>query len=117
MEMEMEEERRTEDLECEDESTRKRRIKADAERLSEAVFSKETRDHLVRASTEIILAVDSMIPRDKIPEDVKQHYLAAKRETMLLVRTVLDAQINMVQDLETKREGPPEPGPRKIDLQ
>jgi hypothetical protein len=115
--MGMEEERRTEEQGCEDEATRKRRIKADAERMSEAVFSKETRDHLVRASTEIILAVDSMIPRDKIPEDVKVHYLAAKRETMLLIRTVLDAQIHMVQDLESKKEGPPDPGLRKIDLQ
>jgi hypothetical protein len=85
--------------------------------MSDAVFSKETRDHLVRASTEIILAVDSMIPRDKIPEDVKQHYLAAKRETMLLIRTLLDAQINMVMDLESKTEPPPEEGLRKIDLE
>jgi hypothetical protein len=113
----MEEERKAEGPECEDDAARKRRIKADAERMSEAVFSSETRDHLIRATTEIILAVDSMIPRDKIPEDVKQHYLAAKRETMLLVRSVLDAQINLVQDLETKREGPPEPGLHKIDLQ
>lgn len=113
----MDEERRAEDSGCEDDATRKRRIKADAERMSDTVFSKETRDHLVRASTEIILAVDSMIPRDKIPEDVKQHYLAAKRETMLLIRSVLDAQINMVMDLESKKEGPPEPGLRKIDLQ
>ncbi len=113
----MDEERLAEEPVCEDDAARKRRIKADAERMSEAVFSKETRDHLVRASTEMILAVDSMIPRDKIPEDVKQHYLAAKRETMLLIRSVLDAQINMVLDLESKKEAPPEPGLRKIDLE
>lgn len=113
----MDEEREAEGQECEDEAARKRRIKADAEKMSDAIFSKETRDHLVRASTEAILAIDSMIPRDKIPEDVKQHYLAAKRETMLLIKSVLDAQINMVQDLESKKEGPPEPGLKKIDLQ
>ena len=101
--------------ECEDEASRQRRIKMEAEKLSEAVFSKETRDHLVRAGTEIILAVDSMIPRDKIPEDVKQHYLAAKKETMLLIKSLLDAQITMVQDLQEKKEVP-EPGPRKIEL-
>ncbi len=113
----MEGERKTEGRGCEDEAARKRRIKADAEKMSDAVFSKETRDHLVRASTEVILAVDSMIPRDKIPEDVKQHYLAAKRETMLLIRSVLDAQITMVQDLESDKAAPPEPGLKKIDLQ
>jgi hypothetical protein len=114
----MEEERKVEGPACEDDAARTRRIKADAEKMSDAIFSKETRDHVVRASTEIILAVDSMIPRDKIPEDVKQHYLAAKRETMLLIRSILDAQINMVLDLESKEEPPPEePGLRKIDLQ
>jgi predicted component of type VI protein secretion system len=99
----------------EDEAARKRRIKMEAEKLSESVFSKETRDHLVRAGTEIILAVDSMIPRDKIPEDVKEHYLAAKKETLLLVKSLLDAQVTMVQDLQEKKEVP-EPGPRKINL-
>lgn len=100
----------------EDEAAHQRRIRYDAEKMGEAVFSRETRDHLVRASTEVILAIDSMIPRDKIPEDVKQHYLAAKRETLLLVRSVLDAQINMVRDLETKEE-PPETGLRKIEVE
>jgi len=113
----MEEEKRTEEQECEDEAERARRIKRDAEKLSESMFSKDTRDHLVRASTEMILALDSMIPRDRIPEDVKQHYLAAKKETLLLVKSILDAQITMVGDLESKKEAPPEPGLRKIDLE
>jgi hypothetical protein len=113
----MEEERKADGPDCEDDAARKRRIKMEAEKMSESVFSKDTRDLFVRASTELILAIDSMIPRDKIPEDVKQHYLAAKRETMLLIKSVLDAQITMVQDLESKKEAPPEPGLRKIDLQ
>ena len=71
--------------EIEDDASRQRRIRFEAEKLGESMFSKETRDHLVKATAEIILAVDSMIPRDKIPEDVKQHYLAAKRESLLLV--------------------------------
>jgi hypothetical protein len=99
----------------EDEEARKRRIRYDVEKMSEAVFSRETRDHLVRASTELLLAFDSMIPRDKIPEAVKQHYLAAKRETMLLVKSLLDAQIELVGDLEEKTP-PPETGLRQITL-
>ena len=42
-------------------------VKEEAERISEAIFSKETREHMVRAGTEMMLAMDSMIPRDKIP--------------------------------------------------
>jgi hypothetical protein len=101
--------------EAEDEEARRRRIKYDVEKMSEAVFSKETRDHLVRASTELLLAVDSMIPRDKIPEDVKVHYLAAKRETMLLVKALLQAQVEFVMDLEQKTPAP-ETGLRQIKL-
>ena len=48
-------------------------MRHDAENLSDAVFNKETRDHLVRAGTEIILAVDSMVP-SKIPSDVKNTF-------------------------------------------
>lgn len=95
---------------------RQRRIRFEAEKMGESMFSKETRDHLVRASTEMILAIDSMIPRDKIPEDVKKHFVAAQRETLLLVRSVLDAQLSLCQDIEAK-EQPPEAGLRKIELE
>jgi hypothetical protein len=106
---------RSEEPEQEDEDTRGRRIKAEAEKLSEAVFNRETRDHLVRAATETLLAVDSMIPRDKVPPEVWEHYLAAKRETLLLVRAVIDAQIGLVKDMESK-EAPPESGLKQIKL-
>lgn len=101
--------------EQESDASRQRRIRIEAERMGDSMFSKETRDHLVRATTEIVLAIDSMIPRDKIPEDVKQHYLAAKKESLLLVRSILDSQIGLVQDLQSG-EQPPEAGLRKIEL-
>jgi hypothetical protein len=112
----MEENEDQSEQETEDEATHQRRIRYDAEKMGEAVFSRDTREHLIRASTEMILAIDSMIPRDKIPEDVKQHFLAAKRETLMLVRSVIDAQIGMVRDVEAKEE-PPETGLRKIELE
>jgi hypothetical protein len=112
----MEENEDRSEQEAEDEATHQRRIRYEAEKMGEAVFSKDTREHLIRASTEMILAIDSMIPRDKIPEDVKQHFLAAKRETLMLVRSVIDAQIGMVRDVEAKEE-PPETGLRKIELE
>ncbi len=112
----MEESEKQAEQGVEEDMTHQRRIRYEAERMGETVFSKDTRDHLIRASTEMILAIDSMIPRDKIPEDVKQHFLAAKRETLLLVRSVIDAQIGMVRDIENKEE-PPETGLRKIELE
>ena len=102
--------------EAEGEMDRQRRIRIEAEKMGESMFSKETRDHLVRVSTEMVLAIDSMIPRDKIPEDVRRHFMAAQRETLLLVRSVLDAQIGLCRDLESK-EQPPETGLRKIELE
>jgi hypothetical protein len=55
----------------------------------------------------MVLALDSMIPRDRIPDDVKEHYIAAKRETILLIKSILDAQLEMVRDIERKRKEPP----------
>lgn len=100
----------------ESEMDRQRRIRYEAEKMGESMFSKETRDHLVRASTEMILAIDSMIPRDKIPEDVKKHFMAAQRETLMLFRSVIDSQLSMCRDIEAQEE-PPEGGLRKIELE
>ncbi|KQM12710.1 hypothetical protein AOA80_00690 [Methanomassiliicoccales archaeon RumEn M1] len=102
------------------EALRARKIKADAEKMAEAMFSKEARDHLVRAGTELVLAIDAMMPRDLVPPEVREHYLGAKRETLLLIRSILDAQLGMVEDLGKpveKREDEVEPGLRKIDLE
>ena len=98
---------------------RARKIRADAERMSEAMFGKEARDHLVRAGTEMVLALDAMVPRDIVPAEVKEHYLGAKREAILLMKAILDAQLGMVEDLSKpveKHEDEIEPGLRKIEL-
>lgn len=92
----------------------KRRVRMEAEKLGQMVFTSETRDHLVRAGTEMILAIDSMVPKGLVPPDVKKHYLAAKRETILLVKALLDAQLEVVKDLERDEEPPP--SFHKIDL-
>jgi len=55
---------------------------------------------MVRAGTEFVLALDAMVPRDMVPPAVKEHYLAAKRESLLLLKALLDAQLGMVDDLE-----------------
>lgn len=105
-----------EDLQ-EEERLRKMRVRREAEKLSSMVFTKETRDHLVRAGTEMILAIDSMLPRDLVPPDVKEHYLAAKRETILLVKALLDAQLEVVKDMEKEETDMPVTGLHKIELE
>lgn len=102
------------------EELRARKIRQDAEKMSEALFSKEARDHLVRAGTELVLAIDAMVPRSVIPPEVKEHYLGAKREAILLMKAIMDAQLGMVDDLSKpveKPKGEVEPGLRKIELE
>jgi hypothetical protein len=87
------------------------RIRREAMALSQEIFSNETISHLVRASTEFILAVDSMIPRDQIPREVREHYTNAKKETILLFKSLLDAQLKTVEE-DSERQGF-----KKIDLE
>ncbi len=90
---------------------RQSRIRREAKTLSEGIFSNETISHLVKASTEVILAVDSMVPRDKIPKDVMEHYTNAKREAILLFKSLLDAQLKTVEEDQDRQ------GFKKIDLE
>lgn len=113
----MEENESSEDSTVEDDGGHGHRMKEEVERLSETVFSKTTKDHLVRAGTEMVLAFDSMIPRDMIPDDVREHYLAAKRETILLIKSLLDAQLSVVRDIERKHKDPSDAGLKKIELE
>ena len=63
---------KNEDSDCdqkdveEDAAERTRRIRREAQIMSEAVLNKEVRDHLIRASSEMLLAMDAMLPREKI---------------------------------------------------
>lgn len=83
-----------------------RHVRAEAERLGEMVLSAEARDHLVRAGTEMILAVDAMVPKGLVPPDVREHYQAAKRETILLMKALLDAQLEVIKGAGKEDEEP-----------
>jgi hypothetical protein len=106
----------SEPKECRDEEeARKRRIKGLAEELSESIFTKEAREHMVRAASEFLLAIDSMVPRDMVPPDVKEHYNGAKRETTLLIKAMMDAQLKEMDEMTCKKEQSSS-GLRKIEL-
>lgn len=60
---------------------------------SGGMVSQEGLGHLMRAATEFMGAMDSMMPKKKVPDEVKVHYKAAKREILLMARAILDAKI------------------------
>lgn len=68
--------------------------------MREALLSKETTEHVMKAGTELFLALDSVIPESRIPADARKHYLAAKKEFLLMMKSVIDANLQTVEDLE-----------------
>jgi len=69
------------------------------------VMSKETQMHLFKALSEFALAADGIIPKSKMPEEAKNHAAAAKKEILLTIRALIDAQIECC-DKGKGAEGP-----------
>ncbi len=60
-------------------------------------MSRETQIHLFKALSEFAVAVDGMVPKSKMPEEAKKHAVAAKKEILLMMRAMIDAQIECVE--------------------
>jgi hypothetical protein len=75
------------------------------------MMSKEAQMHIFRGVSELALAMDSMMPRSQMPEEVKQHAKAAKREVLLMLRSMIDAH------LSNAPEASQEPKLKKIDVE
>ncbi|MBM4237150.1 MAG: hypothetical protein FJ151_01540 [Euryarchaeota archaeon] len=90
----------------------KEKVKEEAKRVREALLSKETQDHLMRAGTEFLLALDSVIPQSRIPAEARKHYLEAKKEFLLMMKAIIDANLQMVEGV-----GKEEKPLKKIDVQ
>jgi hypothetical protein len=82
---------------------------------SVGTISQDTVGHLMKAATEFLGAMDTMMPKKKIPEEVRVHYKAAKKEMLLMARAILDAKIAECDDEKPAAEG--EPRVRKINLE
>ena len=82
---------------------------------SGGMFTQETVGHLMRAATEFMGAMDNMMPKKKVPDEVKVHYMAAKREMMLMARAMLDAKIASCGGERAEPAGE-EPRVKKISL-
>jgi hypothetical protein len=78
------------------------RIKEEAKRMKDALLSKETTEHVMKAGTELFLALDSIIPESRMPADARKHYLAAKREFLLMMKSVIDTNLEAVDTLQGK---------------
>lgn len=70
--------------------------------MKDALLSKETTEHVMKAGTELFLALDSIIPESRMPSDARKHYLAAKREFLLMMKSVIDANLEAVDTLQGK---------------
>ncbi|MCJ7517367.1 MAG: hypothetical protein MUO18_05325 [Methanomassiliicoccales archaeon] len=70
--------------------------------MKDALLSKETTEHVMKAGTELFLALDSIIPESRMPADARKHYLAAKREFLLMMKSVIDANLEAVDTLQGK---------------
>jgi len=82
---------------------------------AEGMMPKETLGHLMRAATEFLGAMDTLMPKKKMPEEAKVHYKAAKKEMMLMARALLDAKI---AECDSEKATPKEePRIRKINLE
>jgi hypothetical protein len=68
-----------------------------------AGMSKETQMHLFKALTELAVAFEGMMPKNKFPEEATKHGKAAKKEFLLMVRALIDAEIECVD--KGKKEG------------
>ncbi len=76
------------------------------------IMSKETQMHVFRGFSELALAMDSMIPRSQMPEEAKRHAHAAKREMLLMLRSLIDAKLSCIAPEEEQ-----EPKLKKIEVE
>ncbi len=99
-----------------EEEPKKEEVPMEEEKWSEprgGMIPQEAVGHLMKAATEFLGAMDTMMPKKKMPSEVRVHYLAAKKEMMLMARAMLDAQIAACDSGQTEDE----PRIRKINLE
>lgn len=76
---------------------RAEKIRDETEALVHSMFSKETQEHLIKAGSEFLLALDSMLPQSVLPPEAKQHMRAMKREFLLMARSMIDRKLESVE--------------------
>jgi hypothetical protein len=78
------------------------------------MMDQEGLQHLMRGATEIMMAMERMMPKKQMSPEIKMHAKAAKKEMLLTFRAILDAKIKECDEKEEKAA--PEPKLKKIKL-
>jgi hypothetical protein len=87
-------------------------IRGEVEELIRGVFSDEGKQHMIRAGSELLLAIDAMVPYSKIPQEARQHHLQMKKEFLLMAKSLIDANLGVIERAGSGGRV----GPRKIDI-
>ena len=74
------------------------RVRKEAEDFIKGVFSDEVKLHMIAAGSELLLALDAMIPRTHFTEESRRHYHTVKREILLTVKSVVDTNLGTMDD-------------------
>jgi len=76
------------------------------EHLATNLLTRETIDHLTKAMTEILKAANSTIEEIEIPKETKNHLIRAEKETVLALRDFLDAVLQELERIEKRKQKP-----------
>ncbi|HUV25507.1 MAG TPA: hypothetical protein VMW26_08775 [Methanomassiliicoccales archaeon] len=90
--------------------SRKDAMRKEAEEMMKVVFSDEARQHLIKAGSELLLALEIMMPKSRFTEDTKRHYQTMRREFLLTAKSIIDSRLEVVKGKEAGK------GLKKIEL-
>lgn len=76
------------------------------ERIATNLLTRETVDHLTKAMNEILKAANSTIEEIEIPKETKDHLIRAEKETVLAMRDFLDAVLQELERIEKRKQKP-----------
>lgn len=83
---------------------KKEMIKDEWKTLVKGISSKETQDHLVKAGSEFLLALDSIFPQSALPEEARRHMRAMRKEFLLMAKSVIDSRLESLEKEGKPRE-------------
>lgn len=79
-----------------------------AERLAMNVVTGDATQHLSKAGNELLTAINKTMEDMSIPENTKKHILNAEKETLMAMKSVLDAVIKEIDRMD-------KPGKKSVD--
>lgn len=85
-------------------------IRKEAEEMMKGVFSEEVRKHMIKAGSELLLALEAMMPESRLPAETKHHYHQMRREFLLMAKSIIDSRLDVA---EGKKAGQ---GLKKIEV-